>query len=139
FGRRGSLGVTLARAWVDNTLDWIAITGPSGVFDAPGNIGQAQIDTLNVNLSTPVALIPGASYAMSGGVANSEVADPLTGQTRRLPGVPDARVWREFRQEVPTHDFSWALSYSQQTPGYWIRHDVIGSWDGGPSVNAFFE
>ncbi|MES1197436.1 MAG: hypothetical protein ABUL55_02315 [Pseudomonadota bacterium] len=139
FGHRGSLGLTLSRAWKEHTLDWIVVQGVNGPFDAPGNIGDAEIDTLNINLSTPIALIPGASLSMSGGVANSSVIDPVTGQARSLPSVPDAHVWAEFRQDVSARAFSWGLTYYQSTPGYWIRRDNIGSWLGGPSLDAFLE
>ncbi|MES1202571.1 MAG: hypothetical protein ABUS57_14105 [Pseudomonadota bacterium] len=139
FGRRGSLGVTLSRAWIENTVDHIIVNGPSGPFDAPGNIGEAHVDALNVNLSTPIVLIPRATLSMSGGVANSEVTDPLTGKPRSLLNVADAHVWAQFRQEVPAEKFSWGLTYYQSTPGYWLQRDAIGSWEGGPSVDAFLE
>ncbi|HWA01729.1 MAG TPA: hypothetical protein VG841_15580 [Caulobacterales bacterium] len=139
FGRRGSLGLQLSHAWIDDVLERIVVEGPSGPFDAPGNIGEGEVDALDVNLSTPVKLVPHASFNMSGGVANSEVTDPLTSRPRSLLGVPDAHVWMEFRQEVPTEKFSWGLSYYQSTPGYWIGSNQLGSWQGGPSVDAFFE
>lgn len=136
FGASGSLRLALSQEWIDNVVDF-APTASN--IDAPANIGEGEVRELNVNLSTPIEPVPGARFSMSATLAESDVVDPVTGESRVLSGFADRKLWMEFRQDVAAADLSWGVTYFQQSQNVSYRQDHVSTYQDGPYVDAFIE
>jgi hypothetical protein len=102
---KGVVGVlTYRHYFIQDAIDRVPIYSPSGVFDAPGNIGSASEDDIEGNLTVPLDLVglKGAQLKAQGTYRHMRVVDPTTG------------LERPFTQ---THQFDYEAHYTQDLKG----------------------
>jgi hypothetical protein len=139
FPGGAALRLTATRHWFRDVADLVFLPAPLG-FDAPGNIGDADATSLDVDFSTPLhALIPGAQLSINGSLWDTSVTDPITGRPRILSSLSESEVEIEFRQDVPAWKFSWGIeaSFEGETQDY--RSDEVFVEQEGPWVDVFAE
>lgn len=114
FGEDTSLSVTLGRDWVNDLDDFIPIYTPSGVFDAPGNIGDGDRRRVTVNWSSPLDALGIRNAVLDGFVEwyDTEVKDPLTGEQRPFSDVAEWETRLDFRQSFPESGWAWGWDYA---------------------------
>lgn len=85
FWGAAAVVVTATHAEIEEVSDLIPVLGQ---FDAPGNIGAGKRDELKVSLSLPLQRLglAGGLAVFNGTWRWSEVADPVTGELRRISG-----------------------------------------------------
>lgn len=137
FGPRAALTVAVFHDQVEDTQDFIPRTicvSPVGeplatcavanrrTFDAPGNIGDGTRTGIELRGAVPLApLVPNAEIRFSGLYQETDVTDPVTGESRRFSGEKDWNYNVSFRQDVPEHKIAWGASALGQSDRYDYR------------------
>lgn len=151
FQGGAALSMTLAYHDITDAQDLVLLTAPNPdedpldpdddfiLFDAPGNIGDAELWMLNVNYSQPLSFIPGGRLTVTGYLRESEVTDPVTGEIRTLSYTPESQVEINFRQDLPNLRFAWGVSVFQEGETQAYRFNEIDTSEEGPWVDFFAE
>ncbi len=133
--------VTLRRQWISDVVDRAPIFSPGGVFDAPGNIGDARETDLDLNLTVPLDGI-GLKHVQVRGLGtlrHSEVRDPTTGEPRRISGQHPYDFELHLTHDVPRWRLNWGLDlYNRWTETY-FRFDEIDVYALKTYVGGFVE
>lgn len=116
FGEDGALSVTLYHWAIEDALDVVPVGPPGDRLDAPGNIGDAELNGLRVSAAIPLAW--GASLRFDFMDQRSQATDPLTGSTRELSEIDESALTIGLRQDFSS--FAWGLDYERETetPSY---------------------
>ena len=135
FGDDGSFSLQVGYDWIEDLDGWVPVTTPTGVFDAPGNIGDGTNLRVTANLTTPLDGI-GLSNAVIdvfGEWYNTNVEDPLTGVERPFSGTREWELGLDFRQTFPEHQLAWGWDYHWVSDGEVFRaqeYRIYGNTDG---------
>lgn len=121
FGEDASVSITLRRDWVKDLDDFIPVVTDQGVFDAPGNIGDGDAYLARLEWSSPLELLGLSNAVLDGSVEyyDTEVTDPLTGETRPFSDVALWETRLDFRQTFPRAGFAWGWDY------YWRDNQQV--------------
>jgi hypothetical protein len=151
FEGGAALSLTLAYHDIIDAQDLVLLSAPNPdedpidpdddfiLFDAPGNIGDAELWMLNVNYSQPISFIPGGRVTVVGYLRESEVTDPVTGEMRTLSYTPESQVEINFRQDVPNQRFAWGFSVFKQGETQAYRFNEIDTSEEGPWIDVWAE
>jgi hypothetical protein len=123
FGDDGSFSLRVAQDWIEDLDGWVPITTATGVFDAPGNIGDGTNLRVTGNLTTPLDSL-GLSNAVLVVFAewyDMSIEDPLTGEDRKFDGYREWEFSFDFRQTFPEHQIAWGWDYHWLSPGEFFR------------------
>lgn len=108
-------------------------------FDAPGNIGEAEGLSLDVNFSSPVPFVPGGRITVSGYLWDTEVTDPLTGGPRIISNQPESQIHVSFRQDIAAWRMAWGVEYEKQGETQAYRFNEIDTGEEGPWIDLWVE
>jgi hypothetical protein len=152
FPGGAALGLTLTHHQISDVTDVVPITaiddnGTPGdtsddipfTFDAPGNLGDGEAVSLDVNFSMPVSFIEGGRLTINGYLWDTEVTDPLTNQPRIFSFRPESQVEVVFRQDLPDLRFAWQVNIFKQGEIQAYRFNEIDTSEEGPWVDLTFE
>ena len=137
FPGGAALGLTLTQHQISDVTDVVYI--PAAGYDAPGNLGDGEATSLDVNFSTPVSFIEGGRLTISGYLWDTEVTDPLTNQPRIFSYRPESQIEINFRQDLPDLRFAWNLSIYKEGEIQAYRFNEIDTSEEGPWVDLTFE
>ena len=137
FPGGAALGLTLTQHQISDVTDVVSITAAG--YDAPGNLGDGEATSLDVNFSTPVSFIEGGRLTISGYLWDTEVTDPLTNQPRIFSYRPESQIEINFRQDLPDLRFAWNLSIYKEGEIQAYRFNEIDTSEEGPWVDLTFE
>ena len=112
FWGEGALTLTLINEAIEDAIDRVPVVSPSGVFDAPGNIGDAERRVAQARLTLPLGRlgVEGGLLKTFVEAAHTEVTDPTTGERRRMSGYAPFESEVEFTQDLPAHRMKWGVS-----------------------------
>jgi len=146
FWEKGAVVVTLLHDDISGVLDYIPVTGSSGTFDAPGNIGGGHKDQIDGELTLPLDRF-GLDHGLLK-VTNiwrfTGVRDPVTGRERDISGVRPQDIEFTLTQDVESLQSTWGIYFFNcwderyYRPSQY-RHDRVIppyielSWDYKPS------
>lgn len=94
---------------ISDVVDRVLVQQGDEIFDAPGNIGDGRRDTLSLDLSVPVAVLPNARIRTTALWRTSQVTDPVTGQARGISEEKPFEGEIEFTQEVASLQLNWGI------------------------------
>lgn len=151
-----ALSLTLTRHWIEDVADLVNLTATvpnpdddPGVigdetiditFDAPGNIGDGEATSLDVNFNMPLSpIIPGGRITVRGYLWDTEVSDPVTNSARIISYQPESEINVEFRQDFPGLRMAWGINYFKQGEFQVYRFNEIDTNEEGPWVDIFWE
>lgn len=144
-----ALSLTLTRHWIEDVADLVRMTDNAGTpgdpsddsyFDAPGNIGDGEATSLEVNLSTPLGrFVPGGRLTVRGSLWDTGVTDPVTGQKRIISNQSESNINVEFRQDFPAWRMAWGVNFSKQGEFQAYRFNEVDTNEEGPWVDIFWE
>lgn len=119
----------------------IVPVGPAGEqFDAPGNIGDGEILGLEVSTRLPLGrLLRGGTLNISGTWSDSDVRDPLTGETRAISDYFENQLGIELRQDLSAARFAWGVSFAASSVDSDYRTNEIDRFRELRRVDAFVE
>ena len=123
FGDDGSLSLRVGHDWIQDLDGWVPITTATGVFDAPGNIGDGTNLRITGNMTTPLD-----SLGLSNAVIdvflewyNTNVTDPLTAMDRPWSGYREWELRLDYRQTFPEQQLAWGWDYFWLSDGEVFR------------------
>lgn len=142
-----ALSLTLTHHQISDVADLVKLTDTRGTadpaddrfFDAPGNIGDAEAWSLDANFSSPVPLVPGGRVTVEGYLWDTEVTDPVTGQTRIVSERPESEISISFRQDITNWRFAWGVEVFKQGEFQIYRFNEIDTNEEGPWIDVFVE
>jgi hypothetical protein len=143
FPGGAALGLTLTRHNYTDIADVVLIRAPNPpepdiLFDAPGNIGDAEATSLEANLTLPLtALLPRSRVTIAGELWDTEVVDPVTGAPRIISNLAESELDIDFRQDLSA--FSWGVSYYKRGETQAYRFNEIDTSEEGPWVDVWLE
>ena len=145
--------LTYRHLFLKDAIDRVPVFSPSGVFDAPGNIGSGHEDDLDANFTLPLDQLglKGLQLRTQGTYRIARVTDPTTGQERPITGLhrfdyqahltQDLPRWRTTlgadlfsRWTQPNYRFSEIDIYKLKT---WV--DVFVEYKPRPGLSLHFE
>ncbi|HEX8570851.1 MAG TPA: TonB-dependent receptor [Caulobacteraceae bacterium] len=134
FWDKGALVATYTHGAIEAATDLVPVlvdSNQDGViddfFDAPGNLGEATRDTLELNLTLPLDRlgVPGGLLRTWRVWNVSEVTDPTTGQARRLSGQHPYDWEVKFSQDLTRWRSTWGLeAYGSFQETYYRINEV---------------
>lgn len=151
FPGGAALGLTLTHHRYSDVADLVQLVFPNPDedpldpdddvirFDAPGNIGDAEALSLDVNFSTPLRFIPGGRITVEGSLWDTEVTDPVTGDPRIISFRPESQLEIEFRQDISARRIAWGVAYFKQGEFQAYRFNEIDTNEEGPWVDLWVE
>lgn len=141
FWGEGAVTLTVFHEAIRDAVDRVPVTSPSGVFDAPGNIGDAERSVAQVRVSLPLSRL-----GVSGGLlktlvewAHTEATDPTTGERRRMSGYNPFEAEAEFTQDLPARRMKWGVSAFFGSPYRYYRFNEVSEEETEPWWSAFVE
>ena len=141
FGKAVAV-LTLRRAWISDVVDRIPIyDGSGGVFDAPGNIGSAVQNDLALDITLPLDQL-GLKHGQikaQGGVRDSRVTDPTTGQMRRISGQRPFNYEAHFTHDLPKLKANWGIDVFNRWTQKLYRFNEIDVYKLKTWVDVFIE
>ncbi len=145
YGDWGALTAELYYRDIEDIVDQIPIFASDGttiVGEAPGNIDSAW--RLGLSLNGTINFDPvgfdGAKLDLELELNESEVTDPLTGQSRRVSGTELYEFELGFRHDVPNTDWAWGAFYQQQKREKNFRLDQFSQYVATPGfAGAYVE
>lgn len=147
FPGGAALGFALTYHAIEDVNDLIVLIDDNGTmdpsddepFNAPGNIGDAEAWSLEMNLSTRVPFIPNSRLTVNTEFWDTEVIDPLTGMARNISFRPESQVDISFRQDFREARWSWGIEYHKQAENQGYRLNEIDTFEEGPWVDLWVE
>ena len=119
--------VTYRHQIISDVVDRIAIDSPSGVFDAPGNIGGGSEDDVDANVTLPLDVL-GIRHGLikaQGNLRHSHVTDSLTGEERHISGQHRFDYDAHFTQDLPHWNVRWGADlFNRWTETYFRVGEV---------------
>jgi outer membrane receptor protein involved in Fe transport len=113
FWDKGALVATLMHERISDVEDYVPVTGPSGTFDAPGNIGTGHNTQIDIELTVPLDRI-----GLKNGLLKttniwriSSVGDPVTGQSRVISGERPQDIEWTLTQDIDSLKSTWGIFY----------------------------
>lgn len=103
FWGRGAIVLTVTHRDIQQVTDIIPIFTPTGVFPAPGNIGDGTRDEFKVNLTLPTERlgVRGGQFKLNVTKRISRVIDPTTKQERSISQVKLLDGDMSYTQDFP--------------------------------------
>jgi outer membrane receptor protein involved in Fe transport len=138
----GAVVVLTARhQWISNVVDRAPIYSPGGVFDAPGNIGDAKENDLELNLTLPLDHLGLKSGQLNaqGTYRDSQVKDPTTGEERHISGQHRFDYEVHFTHDLPSIKSSWGIDVFNRWTETYYRFNEIDVYKLKTWVDVFIE
>ncbi len=141
FWKDGVVSLTLRRLVLQDVVDRVPVTGPSGVFDEPGNIGGGRENDVIAAFSVPLDRIGvrGATLRGQGTWRSSRVDDPTTGDPRAISGQHPLDAELHFAQNLPAWKMRWGIDTTIAYRERYFRFNEIDTIRNGTFNLVFFE
>jgi len=123
FWDKGALVATLMHEEITDVVDLVPVAGPSGTFDAPGNIGNGQNNEFDLVLTLPLDRlgIPHGLITSTNTWSLSSVPDPVTGAHRVISGERPQNLQLNFTQDIDRLKSTWSIYYYNCWDEYYYR------------------
>ena len=141
FWGEGAVTLTVFHEAIEDVIDRVPVTSTSGVFDAPGNIGDAERSVAQMRVALPLSRlgVPGGLLKTLVEFAHTEATDPTTGERRRMSGYNPFEAEAEFTQDLPARRMKWGVSAFFGSPYREYRFDEVSEEETEPWWSAFVE
>jgi outer membrane receptor protein involved in Fe transport len=140
FGGAGAASVVAFHSRVSDVADSVPIATATDIFDAPGNIGDGEMEGVQLTATVPIdAVLPGGRIEIEGTLQRSRVRDPVTGRTRSFSGFSDSFYDVELRQDIVPWGVAWGFEYEGESEVERFRLSERETYVEGPFLSAFIE
>jgi hypothetical protein len=147
FPGGAALSLTLTRHQFKDVADLVTLVNDQGtvdpnddqLYEAPGNLGDGEATSLDVNFSTPVPFVSGGRLTIEGYLWETEITDPVTNQPRIISYQPESEISVNFRQDLSSLRTAWGISYFKQGEVQAYRFNEIDTSEEGPWVDLWIE
>jgi hypothetical protein len=121
----GALELTLFYWSIEDALDFVPVGTAPDLFDARGNIGDAQLWGVRTAFELPVPVLESARLRVEGTWQESQATDPLTGETRPQSEIRESFISAEFRHDLRALNLAWGLDFEGERLAPEFRFDRI--------------
>ena len=123
FWEKGALVLTLLHQDGKDVVDQIPVTGPSGTFDAPGNIGNGRNNQIDVETTLPLDRMGLTNGLLKTTTIwrDSAVRDPVTGLKRRVSGQRPQNIQVTLTQDIESLKSTWSIFFFNCWKEYYYR------------------
>ena len=123
FWEKGALVVTLLHQDGKDVVDQIPVTGSSGTFDAPGNIGGGRNNQVDIEMTLTLDRLGLANGLLKTTTIwrDSAVRDPVTGQKRRVSGQRPQDIELNLSQDIESLKSTWNIYFFNCWKEYYYR------------------
>jgi len=113
FWEKGALVVTLLHQDGKDVVDQIPVTGSSGTFDAPGNIGNGRNNQIDIETTLPLDKLglTNGRLKTSSIWRDGVVRDPVTGMKRRVSGQRPQYITMTLTQDIESLKSTWSIFF----------------------------
>jgi outer membrane receptor protein involved in Fe transport len=127
FWGSGSVVLTARHSRLTDVVDRGPVFSPTGVFDAPTNIGTGRLDDLELTATVPLARFGLKGLEVKGDVARhwSSVTDPTTGRKREISGQHPIDWNLSFSYDMPAQRFRWGVNLFGSFRESYYRFNLI--------------
>jgi hypothetical protein len=125
----------------DKIIDAIDRLPLPGGLSATGNIGNATLDKLSLNIVFPVDKlgIPGGRFTFKNDWNETHVTDPTTGKDRPISGVRPTQANLGFQQDLTRYKTQWGINWLPLLGQGTYDPDQTSTWRGAQYYEAFVE
>ena len=117
FWDKGAIVATLMHERIADVEDFVPVVGPTGVFDAPGNIGTGTNNQIDIEITLPLDKLGLPNGLLKG--TNiwriTSVVDPVTGKNRVISNQNDQYRPQDIEwtltQDIPSLKSTWSIFY----------------------------
>lgn len=111
FWTKGAVVVTVRHSELTDVVDRAPVFSPTGIYDAPANIGEGTKDELILNLTLPFDNLglKGAQLQAEGTWRRSEVTDPTTGEGREISKLRPLEWEAHLTHDLPQLNTTWGI------------------------------
>lgn len=129
FLKEGIFSVAYRHDAISDAIDVIPLEDG---LSAVGNIGDATLDQLRVNIAIPTdrIFLPGGKFGFENTWNKTEVTDPTTGRKRPLSNIRPTDATVSFEQNVTSLNLTWGLNWSPRMSQHTYNPDYVSGWDG---------
>jgi outer membrane receptor protein involved in Fe transport len=123
FWKKGALVVTLLHQDGKDVVDQIPVTGSSGTFDAPGNIGGGRNNQVDIEMTLPLDRL-GLTNGLLKTTSiwrDSAVRDPVTAQKRRVSSQRPQDIELTLTQDIESLKSTWGIYFFNCWKEYYYR------------------
>jgi hypothetical protein len=147
FPGGAALGFALIHHDIADVNDLVVLINTQGTpdpgddepFDAPGNIGDAEAWSAELNFSSRLPFIPNARITVEAEFWDTEVNDPVTNNPRIISWQPESEVDIAFRQDFAEQRWSWGVEFFKQGEVQGYRLTDVDTQEEGPWVDLWWE
>ena len=113
FWGKGAFVATFLHDEISSVVDYIPVTGASGVFDAPGNIGDGLVNQIRTSLTLPLDKLglENGLLKVTNDWTFSRVRDPVTGAMRGISGKRPQDIEFTLSQDIESLKSTWSIFY----------------------------
>ncbi|MDE2500636.1 MAG: TonB-dependent receptor [Alphaproteobacteria bacterium] len=123
FWGKGAFVATLLHEDITDVVDYVPVTGPSGMFDAPGNIKSGHLNQVDTELTLPLDKVGLQNGLLK--VTNiwrfDKVRDPVTGEPRAIYNERPQDVELTLTQDIESLNSTWSIFYFNCWDQYYYR------------------
>lgn len=125
----------------DKIIDVIDRLPLPGGLSATGNIGNATLDKLSLNIVFPVDKlgIPGGRFTFKNDWNETHVTDPTTGKDRPISHVRPTQANLGFQQDLTRYKTQWGINWLPLLGQGTYDPDQTSTWRGANYYEAFVE
>jgi outer membrane cobalamin receptor len=138
FWGDGVVSVTLRHDEITDAIDVIPLEDG---LSATGNIGDATLDRLTVNIQTPLDRFGfnGGRISARNTWNHTEVTDPTSGKTRPISNVPKSHAVIVIAQDIKSWNLQWSAAWVPLLGRTSYDPDVQFSWRGRDFLEGWVE
>ncbi|RIV87935.1 TonB-dependent receptor plug domain-containing protein [Aurantiacibacter zhengii] len=139
LGNWGSTQLRVFGQWIEDYIEFIPVPGG---LETRGNIDSATLYGIRWNSTFQLEPIGfrGAQLEVTLQLEESDLTDPLTGESRSFGGHQDREVDVELRHDIPGSNWAWGagLEYNHTLPYYRLGESGF-NYEGPTYTFAFIE
>jgi outer membrane receptor protein involved in Fe transport len=141
FWRDGVVSLTFRRLALADVIDRAPVFARSGIFDAPGNIGNGTETDLIASFNFPLARLGLNGFIFRGDITwrKSEVTDPTTHDGRRISGQHPLDAGLHLTQDLPQWNLSWGVEFFSAALERFFRFNEIDTNRTAASAIAYVD
>ncbi|MBU6298226.1 MAG: TonB-dependent receptor [Alphaproteobacteria bacterium] len=123
FWGKGAFVATLLHEDIVDVVDYVPVTGPSGVFDAPGNIKSGHNNQIDTEMTLPLDKVGLQNGLLK--VTNiwrfDKVQYPVTGEPRAIYKERPQDIELTLTQDIDSLNSTWSIYYFNCWDEYYYR------------------
>jgi outer membrane receptor protein involved in Fe transport len=112
---------------IADVVDRVLVTVGGGQFDAPGNIGKGKAEAIQLDITTPLDTLGLAGGQLKSSMTwrSSSVADPATGERRRISEQVPIEGFISLTQDIPALALNWGAEINHAEGQTSYRFDEV--------------